>query len=187
MKKIKDKLRSRFLILRKEKYHEINDKFLSPFFSFIEKNIKKKSIAISLYYPSNFEVNFIKYFFKKIKIKIKITSLLPVALDQNLMKFYKWNYKDPLRVNQYGMLEPFVSKKNYIPDIMLVPLLAYDEENFRLGYGKGYYDRYLNKYLNKNKNIITFGVAFSFQKYNKLPVSNYDVKLNYILTERGLI
>ena len=68
---------------------------------------------------------------------------------------------------------------------MLVPLLAFDNQKNRLGYGKGYYDRYLNKYLKKNKNILTIGVAFSFQKHNKLPTSNNDVKLNYVLTEKG--
>ena len=70
---------------------------------------------------------------------------------------------------------------------MLIPLIAYDSMNYRLGYGKGFYDRFLNKFLKKKKNIITIGIAFSFQKYNKLPVSKFDVKLDYILTEKGII
>ena len=65
---------------------------------------------------------------------------------------------------------------------MLIPLLAFDKNNDRLGYGKGFYD----KFLKIKKNIITIGVAFSFQKYNKLPTSNLDIKLDYILTEKGL-
>ena len=69
---------------------------------------------------------------------------------------------------------------------MLVPLLAYDNKKNRLGYGKGFYDRYLKKYLKKYKNILTIGIAFSFQKHHKLPVFNNDVKLNYILTEKGI-
>ena len=69
---------------------------------------------------------------------------------------------------------------------MLVPLLAFDNNKFRLGYGKGYYDRYLNKYLKTFKNILTVGVAFSFQKYHKLPINDKDIKLNYILTEKGI-
>ena len=59
--------------------------------------------------------------------------------------------------------------------------------NYRLGYGKGFYDRFLNKFLKKKKNIIKIGIAFSFQKYNKLPISKFDVKLDYILTEKGII
>ena len=73
------------------------------------------------------------------------------------------------------------------PDLILVPLVAFDSKLNRIGYGKGYYDKYLSKFLVKNKKkILTIGVAFSFQKYNKLPTSKFDVKLDYILTERGL-
>ena len=56
----------------------------------------------------------------------------------------------------------------------------------RLGYGKRFYDRYFFKYLKINKKILTVGVAFSFQKHHNLPVNNKDIKLDYILTEKGL-
>ena len=105
---------------------------------------------------------------------------------ENEMKFVKWEQLDPLKVNNFGMLEPCLQTKPLTPDIMLVPLLAYDSENNRLGYGKGFYDRYLSKFLRNKKKIITIGVAFLFQKYSKLPVSKLDIKLNYILTEKGL-
>jgi 5-formyltetrahydrofolate cyclo-ligase len=101
------------------------------------------------------------------------------------MSFVEWQYLDPLRVNEFGMLEPCLIKKFLIPDLMLVPLLAFDNKNNRLGYGKGFYDKFLNKFLKYKKKIITIGVAFSFQKYNTIPVSNLDVKLDYILTEKG--
>jgi len=68
----------------------------------------------------------------------------------------------------------------------LAPIVAFDKYKNRLGYGKGYYDRILIKYISKNPNIITIGIAFSFQKYKKIPISKYDVKLNYIFTEKGL-
>ena len=83
------------------------------------------------------------------------------------MKFVEWQYLDPLRVNEYGMLEPCLLNKPLIPDFMLVPLLAFDNNNNRLGYGKGFYDKFLN---NKQK-ITTIGVAFSSQTHNKFPVS----------------
>ena len=73
-----------------------------------------------------------------------------------------------------------------VPDVILVPILAFDENKYRLGYGKGFYDRYLNKYLKRFKNILTVGVAFSFQKYNKLPINQNDVKLDFIITEKGI-
>ena len=111
--------------------------------------------------------------------------LLPVIEETNTMNFFPWKKNEVLIINKYGMLEPIKSKQ-IIPNIMLVPLLTFDKKKFRLGYGKGFYDRYLNKYLRKFKNILTVGVAFSFQKYNKLPINDKDVKLDYILTEKGM-
>ena len=112
--------------------------------------------------------------------------LLPVIGKKNNMNFYLWKKNKVLAVNRFGILEP---DKNSIkiPNLMLIPILAFDRYKYRLGYGKGFYDRYLNKYLSKTKNIITVGVAFSFQKHHKLPRNKTDVKLNYILTEKGIL
>ena len=102
------------------------------------------------------------------------------------MSFVEWRYHDPLKVNKFGMLDPCLQVKSLIPDVMLVPLLAFDSLKNRLGYGKGFYDKFLNKFLRNKKKIATIGIAFSFQKYDKLPVTNLDTKLDYILTEKGL-
>jgi len=120
-----------------------------------------------------------------IKIK-KIKTLLPTTKGVNEMNFVEWQNLDLLKVNDFGILDPYLQKNFLIPDVMLIPLLAYDTKNNRLGYGKGFYDKYLSKFLKKNIYITTIGVAFSFQKYNKLPTSKLDIKLDYILTEKGL-
>ena len=72
------------------------------------------------------------------------------------------------------------------PDIILVPLVAFDKNLNRIGYGGGYYDRALAKIISK-KNIITIGLAYSFQYLKKISTGKYDIKLNYILTEKGFI
>ena len=110
--------------------------------------------------------------------------LLPVTDKNKLMNFFSWKKNDVLFINEFGILEP-VKTQAKVPDIMIVPVLAFDNSKYRLGYGKGFYDRYLNKYLKKFKNIMTVGVAFSFQKHHKLPVNQNDVKLDFIITERG--
>ena len=69
---------------------------------------------------------------------------------------------------------------------MLIPSLAFDKDKFRLGYGRGYYDRFLSKSIKENNDILKVGVAFSFQKYHKLPINQNDVKLDFILTEKGI-
>ncbi len=178
----KAKLRKKYFKIRQEKYFEINKKFISPLLKLIKKKIKKKPI-IALYYPSNFELNALKVL--ELKYFLNQMILLPVIEKNNLMKFYPWKKNKALVVNKFGFLEPIKTQAK-IPDIMLIPLLAFDKNKFRLGYGKGYYDRYLNKYISKYKNILKVGVAFSFQKHHKLPINQNDVKLDFILSEKGL-
>ena len=101
------------------------------------------------------------------------------------MDFFKWSFNDPLEINKYGIPEP-VSKKIKFPDIFLVPLVAFDNRLNRIGYGGGFYDRYLEK-IQKNKKIVTIGLAYSFQEIKRIPADKYDIKLDYILTEKKLL
>ena len=179
----KAKLRKKYLKIRQKKYYDINKKFFSPLLKLIGKKIKKKPIIIALYYPSNFELNVLKVL--DLKYFSKQTILLPITERKTLMKFYPWKKNDVLTVNEFGMLEPIKAQAK-IPDVIIVPLIAFDKDKFRLGYGKGYYDRYLNKYIKLYKDIMTVGVAFSFQRHNKLPINKNDVKLDFILTEKGI-
>ena len=179
----KNLVRKKYYLLRKKKYYEINKNFFFPFLNLIKSKFKKKKIKLALYYPSSFEINILKLIENNYISNQNL--LLPVIEENNSMSFFPWKKNEVLKVNRYGMLEPIKSNQ-YIPTVMLVPLLAFDNYKYRLGYGKGFYDRYLNKYLRKFKNILTVGVAFSFQKHHKLPINNMDVKLNYILTEKGI-
>ena len=79
------------------------------------------------------------------------------------------------------------SKKEIIPNLIMVPLVAYDNHLNRIGYGGGYYDRILEKVNKVNKRIIFLGIAYSFQKCSSIPVNKHDFKLDYIFTERGII
>ena len=98
------------------------------------------------------------------------------------MNFFHWSFRDPLSINEYGIPEP-TSNKILLPGILLVPLVAYDEECNRVGYGGGFYDRYIRK-IKKNKKIITIGLAYSFQKIRKVPTNKYDMKLDFIITNK---
>tara|TARA_B100000963_G_scaffold221252_1_gene192845 strand:+ start:9412 stop:9966 length:555 start_codon:yes stop_codon:yes gene_type:complete len=181
----KNSLRKKYFQLRKKKYFEINPSFFIPLEKLIRKKFTKNKMKLACYYPSSFEVNILKIF--ELEFFLKLKTFLPVVQNNKFMYFKKWKKNDILQINKFGMLEPKLFSKNTVPNIMLVPLLAYDMYKNRLGYGGGFYDRYLNKFLKKNNNILTIGIAFSFQKYNKLPQSNNDVKLKYILTEKGLV
>ena len=98
------------------------------------------------------------------------------------MDFFEWSTKNPLMINNYGIPEPISNKIKY-PDILLVPLVAYDKNLNRIGYGGGFYDRYFEK-LKKIKKIITIGLAYSYQKVKKVPINNRDIKLDFIITEK---
>ena len=101
------------------------------------------------------------------------------------MDFYKWYFNDTLKIKQYGIPEPN-SKKLIYPDIILVPLVAFDNDLNRLGYGGGYYDRVIRK-LSRKKKILKIGLAFSVQKINNVPITKYDKKLDYIVTDKYIL
>ncbi len=74
-----------------------------------------------------------------------------------------------------------IFKKKIYPDVLLVPLVAFNKYKFRLGYGGGYYDRYIHK---TKKKILTIGMAFSFQEVKILSINKHDKKLDFIFTEK---
>ena len=98
------------------------------------------------------------------------------------MDFYKWIPNDPLTISSLGIPEPLKLKKVY-PDIIFVPIVAFDKFGNRIGYGGGFYDRYLEK-ISQIKKCTTIGLAFSHQKVHKINVENFDRKLDLILTEK---
>ena len=179
----KFQLRKKYLILRKKKFYDIDKSFFLPLLKLIKLKINKRLFKIALYYPTNFELNVLKFLeFSNI---LSQEILLPVTDSNNQMNFFSWRTNDVLFINKYGILEPAETQAT-VPDVMLVPLLAFDENKYRLGYGNGFYDRYLNKYLKQFKNILTVGVAFSFQRHHKLPINQNDFKLNFIITDKGV-
>ena len=176
----KELIRKKYLLKRKKYFFEIDKSFFKPLINLIKyKNCK----TLALFSPTSYELNVLS--FLNLKFSKKITTFLPVIKKNFLMNFYEWKKTDVLKVNKHGILEPLKSKP-FTPGIILVPLIAYDLSKNRLGYGKGYYDRFLNKCAKKNNRIISVGVAFSFQKYHNLPVNKNDVKLDYIITEKGI-
>jgi len=110
---------------------------------------------------------------------------LPVIKNNNKMDFYLWSFQDLLKINKFGIPEPEKINK-VIPDVILVPLVAFDKRLYRIGYGGGYYDRYIEKFSNK-KNILKIGIAHSCQKINKVPTNKFDKKLDIIITEKYII
>ena len=177
---LKNQIRKRILKLRKiNNFNNIQIDFDNIFKIIKKSNIRRK--IIGSYYPVNFEID-TRELMRKFEKKNFVISL-PVIKNSYKMDFYTYNLDDPLYLNRYGIPEPKREKK-VIPNIILIPLVAFDKELNRLGYGGGYYDRLLKKI--ENINIIKIGLALSCQKVNKIPTNKFDKKLDYVVTERKL-
>ena len=178
----KSLLRKKIFKIKKKKFHKdlnINSNTFIEFLKFNKFNIKN----IGGYYPSNYEIDDLSIL--KLLGKKDYRVALPIIKKNYQMDFCKWSSQDPLKINKFGIPEPFISKILY-PDLLLVPLVAFDNRLNRLGYGGGFYDRYIEKIKIKKK-VFKVGFAFSFQELKEVPVNNYDKKLDLIITERGLI
>ena len=88
----KEKLRKKFLFLRKKRYFSVNINFFKPLFKILKI---KKSKSISLYYPSNYEFDTNKLF-ELLKFRKNFSTLLPIISSKNSMKFIKWKLSEPL-------------------------------------------------------------------------------------------
>ena len=180
---MKEKLRKYFFSLRKKKYFLLEEKNFRPLFSEIARF---KNNIIGTYHSVNFELD-LKIINRLLFKKGFILSLPFISYDNKPMQFKEWKYSDVLQLNKYGIPQNFSINKNIIPDIFLVPLLAFDKYGNRLGYGSGYYDKYFNMLKKTKKNFRTIGIGFSFQKKDKIKKIKTDFCLDAIFTEKGFL
>lgn len=110
---------------------------------------------------------------------------LPVIQGKGLpLVMRAWTPGDVMNVAAWGIAEPLDDKPEVDPDILLVPLLAYDARGYRLGYGGGFYDRTLAR-LRSKKPVIAVGMAYDELKVDAVPVESYDQQLDFMLTPSG--
>jgi len=157
------------------------DKLLS-----IDNSIK----IVSLYYPILNEISpfgFIKYFKDN-----HITTALPVVnVNTKSIVFKKWFQKEKLQKGELGNYEPSLTNKTVFPQIIFVPMLMFDRQLNRIGYGGGYYDKAifsLKQYFHKDgKSFFAIGLAYSEQETKSIPYENHDQKLDFIVTEKEIL
>jgi 5-formyltetrahydrofolate cyclo-ligase len=109
---------------------------------------------------------------------------LPAVLSRGKsLAFRAWSPDDRLMLGPLGILEPSPAAAELVPDIVLVPLAAFDASGHRIGYGAGHYD-YTLAHLRKGKAIAAVGIAFAVQQIKAVPALPHDVALDYVLTEK---
>ena len=112
--------------------------------------------------------------------------VLPVMLGAGKpLIFRTWHPNDVLLGAKFGTCEPSEDKHILEPDVILAPLLAFDGNGFRLGYGGGFYDRTIEK-LRQNKPVLVYGIAYAAQAMAQVVKGPYDQPLDAIVTELGV-
>ena len=110
---------------------------------------------------------------------------LPVVIGRRQpLRFRRWCPGMALEPASFGLCEPPESAPEISPDVILTPLLAFDSDGHRLGYGAGFYDRTLGE-LRQHRQVLAVGVGYAFQCVDDVPVASGDQPLDWIVTDEG--
>ena len=141
--------------------------------------------TISLYMPIKGELDPL-VLGEKLRATGATVALPRVHSDNVPMSFREWRKDDPLNKGFGGIREPDENAPEVTPDILIVPLAAFDRRGFRIGYGKGHFDRTLGP-LERTLRPLTVGYAFAFQEVEEVPRELHDVPLDAVVTETEII
>jgi 5-formyltetrahydrofolate cyclo-ligase len=115
------------------------------------------------------------------------TLALPLVQGRGCpLLFRAYAFGDPLKPGTWGIHEPLSEAALVAPDLLIVPLAAFDRRGHRIGYGAGYYDMTLRR-LRAQKSIVAIGLGFAVQEISAVPATSRDERLDLVLTERELI
>jgi 5-formyltetrahydrofolate cyclo-ligase len=115
------------------------------------------------------------------------TTCLPIVLGEGLpLQFRRWAPGAPTIPGVWGIPRPPNEADEIDPDVLIIPLLSFDRQGYRLGYGGGFYDRTIEK-LRTRKNIIAIGVGYAAQEVDHVPIGAHDQPLDFVMTEKEVI
>ena len=116
-----------------------------------------------------------------------VTALPGIAAPGTPLRFRRWTVGDPTVTGHLGMQEPLPGQPEVRPDVVLVPLLAFDRIGGRLGYGAGYYDRTLAALRADGARLCSIGLGYSGQELPRVPTDASDEPLDWVVTEAEAI
>jgi 5-formyltetrahydrofolate cyclo-ligase len=113
------------------------------------------------------------------------TTCLPIVIAQGEpLVFRRWMPGEPTVPGIWNIPRPSDDAEQMEPDVLMVPMLAFDRKGYRLGYGGGFYDRTLEM-LRRKKKTVAIGVAYAAQEMSSVPHGAHDQTMNFIMTEKG--
>jgi 5-formyltetrahydrofolate cyclo-ligase len=140
--------------------------------------------VISSYLPIGSELD-PRPLMRELTVQGAIGALPVIEAKAQPLIFRGYREGDALEEKLWGIREPLATAPIYLPDILVMPLLAFDAEGWRLGFGGGFYDRTLAK-LRHEKAVVAVGLAYDEQRVNAVPHDDYDERLDFVLTPSGL-
>lgn len=141
-------------------------------------------IAISGYWPLEGEID-VRPALEGYHAEGHPVGLPVVVAKGEALLFRRWEPGVDLVVGPFKVLTPPAETGEVMPEILLVPMLAFDPDGYRLGYGGGFYDRTLAK-LRARGHALAVGVAYAAQEMAHVPRGPYDQPLDYVVTERAV-
>ena len=145
----------------------------------------KPDMVVSGYSPLQSELNPVPLMRKLANAGVKLA--LPVVIGKGKpLVMRSWAFGQPLGNGVWGIREPLPEAPEVWPDILLVPLAAFDRKGHRIGYGAGYYDMTINR-LRMLKPVIAIGLAYATQHVAVVPITPRDARLDLVITEREVI
>jgi 5-formyltetrahydrofolate cyclo-ligase len=116
-----------------------------------------------------------------------VLTALPVMIARDsALAFRHWRPGERLVAAKFGIMEPAADRPEVAPDLIFLPLLAFDRRGHRLGYGAGFYDRTLAG-LRASAEVTTVGIAYAVQEVPEIPAEDHDQRLDFVLTDREWI
>jgi len=141
-----------------------------------------KTTVVAGYWPIGTELD-VRHTLSHLDL-IGFGCALPVVVAKGEpLTFRTWTPQTPMERSGLGILAPAATVPEVDPDVLLVPLLAFDRAGYRLGYGAGFYDRTLER-LRRSKNVTAVGIGFAGQEVDSVPRDQYDQPLDWLVTER---
>ena len=151
---------------------------------FVDNITVPPEVAVAGYWPMNDEMNPVPLM--KRLIKDGVLCVLPAVVTKGEpLEFRNWQPEVSLEDGPFGTSHPPASAEKKAPGIVLLPLLAFDGDGYRLGYGGGYYDRTLAQLKSTGTPVMAVGMAYQSQQIDAVPRGDLDQPLDWVITENG--